>query len=68
MDTGPAADLAWGVEEISKAIGRDKRATYHLLANNKLPARKVGGHWVASKSRLLAFLTGAVEGEVGAAA
>lgn len=51
-------DLAWGVEEIAAAIGRPERATYHLLSKGELPARKVGGRWVASKRRLLAFLSG----------
>jgi hypothetical protein len=51
-------DLAWGVGEIAAVVQRDERATYHLLAKGELPARKVGGRWVASKARLLAFLTG----------
>lgn len=53
-------DLAWGVGEIASVIERDERATYHLLAKGDLPARKVGGKWVASKQRLLAFLSGQV--------
>lgn len=52
-------DLAWGVEEIAKVVERDKRATYHLLSKGELPARRVGGRWVASRRRLLAYLTGA---------
>jgi hypothetical protein len=51
-------DLAWGVGEIAGTIGRDERATYHLLSKGQLPARKVGGRWVASKRRLRAFLSG----------
>ncbi len=51
-----AADLAWGAGEIAALIGRDERATYHLLSKGELPARKVGGQWVASRRRLLAFL------------
>ena len=51
-------DLAWGVDEIAKAIGRDARATYHLLSAQRLPAKKGGGRWVASRSRLREFLTG----------
>ena len=51
-------DLVWGVEEIASAIGREERATYHLLSRGELPARKVGGRWVASKRKLHAFLIG----------
>jgi hypothetical protein len=58
MTENMAADLAWGVDEISRVIGRDRRATYHLLATQKLPARKVGAMWVASRARLRDFLTG----------
>ena len=52
------ADLAWGVEQIASTIGREERSTYYMLAKGELPARKVGGRWVASKRRLLAFLRG----------
>lgn len=52
------SDLAWGVGEIAAVVERDERATYHLLATGQLPAKKVGGKWVASKARLRAFLTG----------
>jgi hypothetical protein len=58
METELANDLAWGVGEIAKAIGRDERATYHLLAGQQLPARKVGGRWCASRRRLREYLTG----------
>jgi len=51
-------DLIWNVGPIANVIGRDDRATYHLLSKGELPARKVGGRWVASKRRLLAFLSG----------
>lgn len=51
-------DLAWGVGEIAAVVERDERATYHLLARGQLPARKVGGRWVASRARLRAFLMG----------
>lgn len=56
--TDDADDLVWEVDPIAGVIKRDRRATYHLLATGKLPARKVGGRWVASKRRLIAFLIG----------
>lgn len=62
MDSSTEAgqDMAWGVAEIARVIGRDERATYHLLAIKELPARKVGGRWVASRAKLRAFLRGEV--------
>lgn len=48
-------DLIWGAEEIGKIIGRSRRATYHMLENGDLPARRVQGRWVIERSRLIAF-------------
>jgi hypothetical protein len=64
MSHAETSDLLWGVDEIAGAIGRDRSAVYYLLSKGDLPAKKVGGRWVASKRRLLAFLTG----EAGAVA
>jgi hypothetical protein len=54
----PADDLIWGCAAIAAAIGRNQRATFHLLENQLLPAHKVGERWVASRKKLLATLTG----------
>jgi hypothetical protein len=54
----PATDLVWGCEAIGKIINRNNRQTFHLLESGALPAKKVGHRWVASRSRLLAFLVG----------
>lgn len=51
-------DLIWGAEEIAKAIGRSTRSTFHMLDTGELPARKVGGRWVAERSQLLRFFLG----------
>lgn len=48
----PALDLVWGAEAIAKVIGQTVRATFRLLDGGHLPARKVGGRWVASRSEL----------------
>ncbi|NTH65289.1 DNA-binding protein [Agrobacterium rhizogenes] len=48
-------DLVWEVEEIASLIGRTRRQTFHLLTNGQLPAKKVGGRWVAERSKLIAF-------------
>ena len=58
IDDTTAPDVIWGAEEIAKAIGQTQRATYHLLANELLPAKRIGGRWVASRRKLLAALTG----------
>jgi hypothetical protein len=55
---GAPVDLIWGCAAIAAIIGRSQRATFHLLENQRLPARKIGERWVASKRRLLETLTG----------
>lgn len=52
-------DLIWEVSEIAKLIGRTERQTFHLLSAGQLPAKKVGNRWVASRSKLIEFLTSA---------
>ncbi|OOO26379.1 hypothetical protein BS627_04845 [Agrobacterium salinitolerans] len=49
-------DLVWGGEEISKVIGRTPRVTFSLLEKGEIPAKKVGGRWVASLQKLIDFL------------
>lgn len=48
-------DLIWEVAEIAKIIGRTDRQTFHMLNKGELPAKKVGGRWVAERSKLIAF-------------
>ena len=50
-----ALDIVWGAEEIAKIIGRTPRQTFGLLDNGQLPAKKVGGRWVASRKKLREF-------------
>lgn len=55
MHENSTLDLVWGVADIAKLIGRTERATFHMLAKHELPARKVGGRWVAERSKIIAF-------------
>jgi len=48
-------ELIWGAAEIAKVIGRSPRSVFHMLDNGELPARKVGGRWVAERGKLLSF-------------
>lgn len=47
------ADALWGCRAIAEFIGKSERATYHMLERGLLPARRLGGQWVARRSRLL---------------
>jgi hypothetical protein len=58
IDETTASDVIWGATSIAKAIGQTERATYHLLASGLVPAKRIGGRWVASRRKLLAALTG----------
>jgi hypothetical protein len=49
-------DLVWGVRQIAKIIDRPERAAFYLLEKNKIPcAKKIGGRWCSSRSRLQKF-------------
>jgi hypothetical protein len=68
-----AMELIWGADEIAKAIGRSRRSTFHMLDSGQLPAKKVGGRWVAERGRLVNFFmeeatTGAQPGSTAPAA
>jgi hypothetical protein len=49
-----ALGLLWGAEAIAAFIGRDRRQTFYLLQTKKLPAKKIGDQWVATKKDLQA--------------
>lgn len=51
-------DLVWGIEAISKVIGRGYQQTSYMLRTGKLPARQVGERWVASRQKLTEFFLG----------
>lgn len=54
-DSSDDIRLVWGASAIGRLIGRSDRATFHMLENSELPARKVGGRWVAERGKLIAF-------------
>ena len=54
-ETESPLDLIWEVSAIARAIGRTERQTFGMLEKGLLPAKKVGGRWVAERSKLVAF-------------
>lgn len=57
-------DLIWGAEAIARAIGRTTKQTFHMLEKGSLPARRVGGRWVASRRQLVKYFEGNENGEL----
>lgn len=47
LEAGMQMNLLWGADAIARAVGLSRRQTFHLLETHVLPARKVGGRWVA---------------------
>lgn len=58
QDHSENLDLVWGVREIGQVIGRNPRQAFHLVSRGELPAKKVGGRWVASRRELVRFFGG----------
>lgn len=48
-------DLVWGAAAIAIVLGAKRRQTFHLLETGQIPAKKVGGRWVAERGKLHAF-------------
>ena len=57
-------DLLWGAEAIGKVIKRKPGRTYYLLEGGHLngAAKKIGGVWVARRSKLRAWPFGDEQG------
>jgi hypothetical protein len=51
-------DIVWGAQEIGRVINISTRQAFFLLANKKLPAKKVGGRYAASRRKLIDHVTG----------
>lgn len=63
MTTTCNFDLVWGAQAIGKVVGLTERQTIHLLKTGEIPAKKVGGRWVAERGQLARFFL-ATEGKV----
>lgn len=48
-------DLLWGARAIGNELGITTRRAFHLLEESEIPARKVGGRWVAARDQLHHF-------------
>lgn len=48
-------ELVWGLEAISKVIGRTVRQTHYMLSTGKIPAKQIGNRWVAERGQLIRF-------------
>lgn len=48
-------DVLRGVPQIAEFLGEPWRRTYHLIETKAIPCGKIGGHWVASKTKLRQF-------------
>lgn len=54
-------ELLWGAEAIGDALGVSTRRAFALLEGKQIPAKKVGGRWVAERSALRGFFLDARE-------
>ena len=52
METRVKDDLLKGAKAIADEIGESERAAYYLLENRIIPAGKLNGIWIASRSAL----------------
>ena len=55
-------ELVWGAQNIGQVVNLNTRQTFHALETGAIPARKVGGKWVAERGKLREFF---LEGEGG---
>jgi hypothetical protein len=54
-------ELLWGAEAIGAALNINARRAFYLLETKAIPAKKIGGRWVASRTGLRRFLAEAIE-------
>ena len=46
-------DLVWGAIAIAATLNINKRQAFFLLEKKRIPARKIGGRWCASRAKIL---------------
>ncbi len=56
-------DLIWGIRDLAKELGKTERQTFHLVETKQIPAGKVGGRIVSSKTKLRAHFEALTSGE-----
>jgi hypothetical protein len=49
--------LIWGADRIAIALGVSERRAFRLLEKGEIPAKKVGGRWVADREALKQFFS-----------
>lgn len=53
----------WGCRAIARQIGATERQTFHMLESGQIPAKKIGGKWVAEEGQLHDTLLTESDGE-----
>ena len=48
-------ELVWGAANIGQVVNLNTRQTFHALETGAIPAKKVGGKWVAERGNLREF-------------
>jgi excisionase family DNA binding protein len=64
-DTTAQKPILWGVPDIAEALGIGKSAVYHLIAQGRLPHRRVGRTIVARRDQLLDAFNAMVDADGG---
>ena len=59
-------ELVWGCKAIGREIGLSPRQVFHMLENDRLPAKKISGKWCASRAGLRRFFGELLAGEIAA--
>jgi hypothetical protein len=54
-------DIVWGAEAIGAVINKRRRPAFYLLESGRLPAKKIGGQWAASRRALISHISGEAE-------
>jgi hypothetical protein len=58
VDESRKLELVWGADAIAVELGVPVRRVWSLLAAKRIPARKIGKHWVVDRRVLAKFFLG----------